>query len=603
MARIRICVFGDLRVQRYPAPHTTDFEFLPIPVTPKPHLLLAYLACLDPGAVHDRSLVAQQLWPDITSPMSRQQKLHRAVSELRMFWKGLPRPIDLDREFMIKSRTKIGLRPDVVSELKEWKERASRLSTASDEENELSDLEQCFERGLLAGLDAEPDGNARYRWLNSAREELAVSLSDVFVRIGLDQDDDDRALSFFEKAHNLNPQNPDPLYEALCSLDALQKWRKAIDLFDLWSPSLQQIDGRTTDLIAKIRARCSELPEQTASLRDPLHESLSPISPYYVERSADRELISLLQGQARTIAIQGPRHSGKSSLLYRAAEWARENNYRFVRIDCDKSPRVCAERFWSFVAEEVANEMELTGEERPQEEALTFSSFQRFMTKQVLRTDRLPDVQMILLAFDQCERLLEMDAHGGYMDIFGNMRAMQTDMAWVEFGRAGYGRLRLLAAISALIKFLLPARDQSPFNHAPTIQPFDFTQAEVIDLNARYGAPLRGTKEIEAFHMLTGGHPRMVQIGLEAMHTKELSYARFLDACMKIYESYLRGLFTQVTSNAEMRQAIQKLSKKPALDYEIFYRLESNGILVGDRRAPRYRALLYQWYVERYLLP
>jgi hypothetical protein len=135
----------------------------------------------------------------------------------------------------------------------------------------------------------------------------------------------------------------------------------------------------------------------------------------------------------------------------------------------------------------------------------------------------------------------------------------------------------------------------------------DFTDAEVAELNRRYGSPLKSEADVARFFGLVGGHPYLVRQGLHAMTpAPSLSIADFekqADRDEGVYGDHLRRLLHCLRQDAALCEAVRAvLGGAPCPTEESFYRLQSAGVLMGTCAGDaRLRCRLYQTYLERRL--
>src|SRR5262249_24911876 len=100
-------------------------------------------------------------------------------------------------------------------------------------------------------------------------------------------------------------------------------------------------------------------------------------------------------------------------------------------------------------------------------------------------------------------------------EIFGlfrswhNARALEPDGPW--------GRLTLAIAYATEAYLFITDLNQSPFNVGTRLRLGDFTVEQVMELNQRYGSPLRSLDEAKRLWTLIGGHPYLTQRSLYEM--------------------------------------------------------------------------------------
>jgi hypothetical protein len=147
---------------------------------------------------------------------------------------------------------------------------------------------------------------------------------------------------------------------------------------------------------------------------------------------------------------------------------------------------------------------------------------------------------------------------------------------------------------------------RSPFNVGTRLILDDFSQAEVADLNRRYGSPLSGAAELERYYCLVGGHPYLVRRGLHEMAAFGTSLASFEARAASgqwIFGDHLHRMLLLITRDRDLCEVVGGvLQGKPCPTPESFYRLRSAGVISGDSpQEAKPRCQLYALYLQQHL--
>jgi DNA-binding winged helix-turn-helix (wHTH) protein len=322
-------------------------------------------------------------------------------------------------------------------------------------------------------------------------------------------------------------------------------------------------------------------------------------SPFYIERAADKDFFAALGRRDSVVLVKGPPQVGKTSLLARGAQAARDGGAVVVSTHLqpgDPDSRAGSESLLLPLAEEIAAEIaDKTGvESNPRDSwrgmGAPVMNFQRYLQRQVLEKIQKPMVWVI----DDVDELFKC----GYRDeIFGmfrwwhNLRAMEPQGPWQQ--------LTLALAYATEAHLFITNPDQSPFNVGTRMTVEDFNLDQVAELNRRYGAPLDRPQDVTRFFELTGGHPYLVQRGLYEMRRRKLDLA-----AIEARADQEDGIFSD-----HLRRLRWLLDREPGLCAEIlrgqtpttanFHRLRTAGILAGDSTAEaRLRCHLYARYLK-----
>ncbi len=326
-------------------------------------------------------------------------------------------------------------------------------------------------------------------------------------------------------------------------------------------------------------------------------------SPFYIERAVDREFHEAIERQDSLVLVKGARQVGKTSLLARGLQRARQRGARVVLIDFQSLSQeffVSAEKLILSLAETLADQLDLDAS--PSRMWNSFMSpginFERFLRREVLSRVDSP----VVWGLDEVDRLFTCDFGS---DIFGlfrswhNKRALDPDGPWK--------RLTQVIAYATEAHLFITDLNQSPFNVGTRLALEDFTYEQVAQLNERYGAPLRDRAEIARYFRLVGGHPYLVRRGLHEMAQRRWSLARLeaeADHDEGPFGDHLRRMLLSLSQDPALREVVQSvLEGRPSSNTENFYRLRSAGLLAGDSvRDLRPRCQLYATYLEKHLL-
>jgi hypothetical protein len=325
-------------------------------------------------------------------------------------------------------------------------------------------------------------------------------------------------------------------------------------------------------------------------------------SPFYVPRPADGEFRTALRRGDSIVLVKGPRQVGKTSLLARGLQEARETSARVVLTDfqslaaeqLESTESLCL-ALGSLLAEQL--DLDVYPEEVWDPSLAPTMALTRYVSREVLPHSPLP----LVWALDEVDRVFTTGYSDGIFAMFRgwhNQRALDPEAPWSD----------LSLAISFATEAHLFIRDlnQSPFNVGTRVTLTDFDLEEVAELNRRYGSPLRARAEVEACFALLGGHPFLTR---RALHELALGAAD-LEALGEI-EALGRGPFGEhlcrmrvlLTRDESLLEAVHGYftSGQPLVE-GAFFRLRAAGVFSGDTPASaRPRCELYARYLRNTL--
>jgi hypothetical protein len=326
-------------------------------------------------------------------------------------------------------------------------------------------------------------------------------------------------------------------------------------------------------------------------------------SPFYVVRDTEERFAAAIARCDSIVLVKGPRDVGKTSLLARGLQRARQAGARVVLTDLDvfnASQMASAEALLLALAQTLADQLELElspgalwdAERGPN------VNFQRFLRRHVFGAVDTP----LVWGLDGVDRLFRYDFGTEIFALFRawhNERALDPASPWC--------RLTLAIAYATEAHLFITDLNRSPFNVGARLTLDDFTLEQVADLNDRYGAPLKEAAEVARYDKLVGGHPYLVRRGLDEMAAHGAPLAALAERAASdtwIFGHHLHRMLDLVTRDPELCEVVRGLlAGRSRVPPRSFYRLRSAGVLAGDAEDDaRPRCRLYALYLERHLL-
>lgn len=419
-----------------------------------------------------------------------------------------------------------------------------------------------------------------------------------------------------EAGHNLEKDVlmqriwPDHIVEEVNLAKNISDLRKVLAKFDSAQDYIQTVPRHGYRFIASVTQsrRKTILSNQALISARALNEALEPVggampleSGFYVVRSVDAEFSAAISRQDGTVLLKGPRQVGKSSLLARGLQQARETGSKVVLTDLQRlnaSDLLSAEQCLQTIAEFIAARLQLDFKPHEIWDSLHSPNFnfEQFWYEALSRLS-----EPVVWGLDEVDRLFGLPFAG---DIFGlfrswhNARALEPEGPW--------SHLTLVMAYATEAHLFISDLNQSPFNVGTRLSLSDFTAEQVADLNRRCGTPLRNSKELATFFRLVGGNPYLVRRGLYEMKRRDITLDGLQAELVNDagpFGDHLRRTLTALTQDQTLCQSIRGLLRgDPIPSDEMFYRLKSAGILTGDSaRNAQMRCELYAAYLEKNL--
>ncbi len=347
-------------------------------------------------------------------------------------------------------------------------------------------------------------------------------------------------------------------------------------------------------------------PRAAAAARPPALESIGGAVPldsaFYVARPVDAELQASISKRDSIVLIKGARQMGKTSLLARGLQFAREQGIQAVSTDLQKFN---ADSFRSVnnlylaMAESIADQLELATMPADMWETRRGpnANFERYIRRVALGRAGMP----LLWGMDEVDRLFSTPFGS---DVFGLLRSWHNERALDPSGP--WSVLTIAIAYATEAHLFITDMNQSPFNVGTRLVLEDFTPVQVNELNRRYNNAIKSQDELNRFYRLVGGQPYLVRRGLHELASRKLSFDAFEEIAARdeaFYGDHLRRILVLLVRDPELSQVMRGiLNGEPCPSSESFDRLRSAGLVIGHtREEARARCRLYAIYLRRHL--
>ena len=177
-----------------------------------------------------------------------------------------------------------------------------------------------------------------------------------------------------------------------------------------------------------------------------------------------------------------------------------------------------------------------------------------------------------------------------------NSRSTEPDGPW--------GKLTVVIAYATEAHLFIQDLNQSPFNVGRRLDLEDFNIQQTVDLNGRYGGPLKSYQEAETLLALIGGQPFLTRRALDALATGKIDFASLNGQAdgttgrSAIISSAFWCRFRDFPAVVEYVRGL--LAGTPRPDQDAYYRLLSAGIIKQNRDGRIvFRCELYRRYLQQ----
>jgi len=320
---------------------------------------------------------------------------------------------------------------------------------------------------------------------------------------------------------------------------------------------------------------------------------------FYVERAEDRRFRNEVKRRdGTTVTIRAARQSGKSSLLVRGMQQAKEAGAKNILLDMQrvgKDHLATSDIFMRYFAEYVMFKLSSDTDVIDKYWRRSISPQEKLTS---LIEDRLLEdmEENLFLGMDEIDRLLETGWHDeffGLLRSWHNLRA--TDERWQK--------LSTLMVISTEPYLLIGDANQSPFNVGTNLYLQDFNAEQVRDLNQRHGNPVNDVA-LEELTRFFGGHPYLTRKAFYLLVTEPMTWQKLVETStdeLGPFGDHLRRYHWMIQQDPALKTALKNIIKNNSCDDELMHRLLQAGLVKASGDYASCRCDMYRQYFEEKL--
>lgn len=326
-------------------------------------------------------------------------------------------------------------------------------------------------------------------------------------------------------------------------------------------------------------------------------------SPYYIVQPADLEFHAALESREEFIVcVKGARQMGKTSLLARGMQQARQAGITVASVDfmgLNQAALADIESLYKGLGEMIAVNLDLDvfPEQVWVKERAPNVNFERYLRREVLGKIE----GHLILAMDEVDRLF---AHAWASDVFGMFRG------WHEERRRNpdshWKRLTLAFVYATEPHLFITRQDMSPFNVGTKLELHDFGMEQVEKLNRLYKDPLQSPQDLKRFYALLNGQPYLTRRGFYELTAHGMTIDQLEasgDTDEGPFGDHLRRILVMLAADKELLAVVRRMVDGQSIpDQASFYRLRSGGLISGSSpQDARFRCGIYGTYLARHL--
>ena len=319
---------------------------------------------------------------------------------------------------------------------------------------------------------------------------------------------------------------------------------------------------------------------------------------FYVERVTDRRLFQIINNGSFMATIKGSFQTGKSSLLLRAVEHAKEIGYIVVLVDFTAGVAEYVESLDSFLfhlAITIGQERWLSESSIRDLWASQLSpqqKFSKFLETHILAIDE----KQFLLCIDEANLLIQTKISGNF---FSMLRSLHHNRAYKEIWR----KFSVILSISTEPYLLIDDPRVSPFNIGETISLQNFNSVQLKELNARYGMPL-DQEQLNEMELLLSGHPYLTRKAFHSLISNGMTWKEIKETSLNndgVFGEHLQFYAWLISRDYSVQQALRDILRNNyTSNLEALQKLQSAGIIVKKLDKDEFRCSLYKKYFEKW---
>ena len=332
--------------------------------------------------------------------------------------------------------------------------------------------------------------------------------------------------------------------------------------------------------------------------------AVSPSSSLYVERlPIEADCFQEILQPGSLIRIKAPRQMGKTSLMGRILNHARENEAQIVPITFQRASSSVFEELDSLLrwfCEQVARRLKQRDSlnEYWEGSGSKFDACYYFFEEGLLEELETP----LVLALDEFDRVLSAPHIAN--DFCGLLRAWNEASRSGDFTSEQWQKLRLIIVHSTEIYGALNIQQSPLSNVGKTVDLPEFNDAQANQLAQLYGF---GQGQVAGIQEMVGGHPYLLRKAFYELRQPGTTLEQLIAEAPTdagIYGGHLRRHLLNLQRQPELAKSLQKVvmrSTPTEIDSILAFQLDSMGLIERKNNRVLPRCELYQKYFFKHL--
>jgi hypothetical protein len=322
--------------------------------------------------------------------------------------------------------------------------------------------------------------------------------------------------------------------------------------------------------------------------------------PLYLMRPSDEILAKELNLRHRVISIEGPKHSGKKTMLNQTLLQNAVQNKRYVLINFHKFTGHQIKSIESFllsIAQTVSYQLKRQFKGVWRKEYSATLNFEEYLEKELLEFSG-----DLVLVFNEIDEIYSLPFATDFFCFIRALHDNEKDKPTMHWKKLNF----IFTHILPITIIYQGELNRSPFNIGKQILIEDFIQEQIRNLNTRFGSPLE-EGDFSKFYNLLGGVPCLTQTGLFILASEDNSFNKLSQIALNNdgpFGNHLMTLLLKCKRNSGLHHAVLALfNDVNAITSDGLNKLKSAGIIKEEMaKGITFRCGLYETYLRRHLL-
>jgi hypothetical protein len=327
-------------------------------------------------------------------------------------------------------------------------------------------------------------------------------------------------------------------------------------------------------------------------------------SGLYVERPPiEADCFEEILQPGALIRIKAPRQMGKTSLMARILNHAKEEGYYTIPLSfqrADSKLFTDLDQFLRWFCEQVGRRLKRLNQLDDYWKGYgSKDKCNAYFEECVLEETDQP----IVLGLDEVDLVFPHREVAD--DFFSLLRSWYESARYGDLGSELWKKLRLVVVHST--EAYVPLNmNQSPFNVGRNVELPEFSGLQVKDLAQRYGLYWQDS-QVELLTTLVGGHPYLIRKALYHLRRQDVTLEQLIQTSHTeagIYSDHLRRHLLNLQQYPQLAEALRQVvvkNKPVELEAEPAFKLESMGLIELHGNEATTRCDLYRLYFRNHL--